>query len=412
MPSTISWLDFSEQERRKMIEVIASFGDHDTRDEMGLAQIRDGFADMFFPGTTTLMTRARYFLFVPWIYKYYEDHREKSASISRKVRKREISLIRALKDAGEDGVIGERSEERLNRFPSNIYWNGLRRWEILKFKGTQSQYHRSLNRYYEHLRLLPKPESSETEITLDTRVNWDPDIPKPPKGFPRATFELTFLEAEYLLDRLRSACPKSLMTHLVDYCSPVKTQDVNFPWLHPQKSDFPDHLKSWLFHAQNFSETMHGSALLYNLMLAERRKSDELIERYRSWISNWHRDLQDRMAELLHWNMTEFWSLLDVEVGPIHPKTRKFIKQWQNALFEDGRVMDPADNQTMREIVYGRETWLKRDASRLTSARHLDMWNGASGTGQLNYRWGIGNRLSQDIQHGLMKGKGGNSVVA
>jgi hypothetical protein len=403
MPSKISWLDFSEQERRRMIEVISSFKERDTRDEMGLGQIRNGFADMLFPGTTTLQTRARYFLFVPWIYKYYEDRREESASISRKVRKREITLIGALKNAGEEGVIGERSEERLNRFPSNIYWNGLIRWEILKFKGTQHQYHRSLNGYYEYLRVLPKSEPLETEMTKDIPINWDVDVPEPPKEFPyRATFLLTCLEANYLREMLRSSCTKSLMTHLVDHCSPVDTQDIEFPWLHPQISDFPDHLKKWLFHAQNFSETMQGSALLYNLMLAELRKSKELIEHYRNWISDWHHNLQGRSLELFRWNMVEFWSLMEDVIGPIQRKTRGFVTRWLDVLFEDGKITDPTDNQMMRRIVFDRETWLKRGLSRLTSTRHLDLWSGAAGTGQLNYRWVVGNRLVRDIQHGLI----------
>lgn len=34
---------------------------------LGFAPIRDAFADYFFPGTSTIQTRARYFLFVPWI---------------------------------------------------------------------------------------------------------------------------------------------------------------------------------------------------------------------------------------------------------------------------------------------------------------------------------------------------------
>jgi hypothetical protein len=402
MSSTISWLDFSEQERRKMIEIIASFSDRDTRDEMGLGQIRNGFADMFFPGTTTLQTRARYFLFVPWIYKFYEDRREKSASISRKVKNREITLIRALKNAGEEGVIGERSEERLNRFPSNIYWNGLIRFGILKFKGTQYQYHRSLNGYYEYLRVLPKSEPSETEMIQDIPVNWDPGLPEPPKEFPyKATFILTSLEAKYLQEMMRSSYMKSLMTYLVDNCTPVDTKDIQFPWLHPQLSDFPDHLKNQLFHAQNFSETMLGSALLYNLMLAELRKSKELIERYRKWISDWHNDLQGRSLEFFRWNIAEFWSLIEDEIGPIQRKTRGFVNQWLNVLFEDGKITDPTDNQIMRELVFDRETWLKRGLSRLTSTRHLDLWSGAAGTGQLDFRWTVGNRLVRDVQYGL-----------
>jgi len=81
MPSTISWLDFSDSDRRKMVEVISLFKQRDTRDEMGLAQIRDGFAEMFFPGTTTIQTRARYFIFVSWLYRYQEERKAPSAKI-------------------------------------------------------------------------------------------------------------------------------------------------------------------------------------------------------------------------------------------------------------------------------------------------------------------------------------------
>lgn len=50
--SSISWLDFSEAERRKMIEIVALFKERDTRDELGIASIRDRSVDLFFPGTT------------------------------------------------------------------------------------------------------------------------------------------------------------------------------------------------------------------------------------------------------------------------------------------------------------------------------------------------------------------------
>ena len=45
--SSLTWLDFSEAERRKMIEIVALFKERDTRDELGLATIRDSFSDRF-----------------------------------------------------------------------------------------------------------------------------------------------------------------------------------------------------------------------------------------------------------------------------------------------------------------------------------------------------------------------------
>jgi len=38
--SEIAWLDFSDQQRRKMMEVVALFKEQDTRDELGLGSIR------------------------------------------------------------------------------------------------------------------------------------------------------------------------------------------------------------------------------------------------------------------------------------------------------------------------------------------------------------------------------------
>ena len=67
--SAFAWLSYSESERRKALDVISLFRERDTRDELGIGVIRDAFADLLFPGTSTIQTRARYFLFVPWIYQ-------------------------------------------------------------------------------------------------------------------------------------------------------------------------------------------------------------------------------------------------------------------------------------------------------------------------------------------------------
>lgn len=68
MTSSFTWLDYSEQDKRKMLDVISLFSEKTTRDELGIGSVRDAFADLFFPGTSTIQTRARYFLFIPWIY--------------------------------------------------------------------------------------------------------------------------------------------------------------------------------------------------------------------------------------------------------------------------------------------------------------------------------------------------------
>jgi hypothetical protein len=67
MLSSFTWLDYSEYDHRKMLDVIDLFGGKTKRDELGLGGVRDAFADLLFPGTPTIQTVAKYFLFVPWM---------------------------------------------------------------------------------------------------------------------------------------------------------------------------------------------------------------------------------------------------------------------------------------------------------------------------------------------------------
>jgi hypothetical protein len=47
--STLTWLDFSDAERRRALQVVELLGRPETRDELGLAAIRDAFANALFP---------------------------------------------------------------------------------------------------------------------------------------------------------------------------------------------------------------------------------------------------------------------------------------------------------------------------------------------------------------------------
>ncbi len=75
--SSFGWLDYSEHERRRTLDVVELFREKDTRDELGIGSVRDAFADLLFPGTSTIQTRARYFLFISWIYIKLESTRLK-----------------------------------------------------------------------------------------------------------------------------------------------------------------------------------------------------------------------------------------------------------------------------------------------------------------------------------------------
>lgn len=46
MPSLFEWVDFAEEDRRRMAEVIDLFREQDTVDELGLETIRDDFVGL------------------------------------------------------------------------------------------------------------------------------------------------------------------------------------------------------------------------------------------------------------------------------------------------------------------------------------------------------------------------------
>ena len=68
MVSTFAWLDHSEEQRRRLLNFVSLFKEKGTVDELGIGTIRDALSDLLFPGTSAPQTRARYFLFVPWIF--------------------------------------------------------------------------------------------------------------------------------------------------------------------------------------------------------------------------------------------------------------------------------------------------------------------------------------------------------
>ncbi len=58
----IGWIDFSREDRAKAMEALHRLQDPMAVDELGIGIIRDAFADAFFPGASTIQTRAKYFV--------------------------------------------------------------------------------------------------------------------------------------------------------------------------------------------------------------------------------------------------------------------------------------------------------------------------------------------------------------
>jgi len=367
------------------MDIVDLFREEDTRDELGIGVIRDAFADRLFPGTSTIQTRVRYFLFLPWL---YESLRAKDADEERFVRRsRQLQnrLRRSLIDGGEAlGVIGYQAGASVQRLPSSVYWQGLRRWGILRFQGSEGDYRRELAR----LQLLgERPTNDDGEpLGVGDRELWDPSIPSAPEGWlETATFALRSHEAEYLRFRLDVAAKDSLLTHFVHVG--VEPEGTPFAWEHLPPESLPSALREELEHARNFSESMHGAALLYNLMLSEERDRDDWIEGYREALGAWWTARGDRAASLASWDRQRFWSLLSLWHARVRPPAHAFVEDWLTRIEQARRLDDVLEDSHLRLLIRSRERALKGPRARLGNPRALDLWRGSSGAAQLDYRW-------------------------
>jgi hypothetical protein len=384
--SSFAWLDFSESDRQKALDIIDLFREKGTVDELGLGTVRDAFADLLFPGTSTIMTRARYYLFVPWIYQRHERKKTPSNEIAQGARKDEIALIEALaKSKDIRGVIGIEARASLKRLPSTIYWQGLAQLGIRRYSGPLMSYHRSLDAFYRNGGDAIRGDDGQVIVGGNLR-NWDPALPAIPKGFPsEATLQLRQEEAEYFREKIMQSAPHSLFAFLVDHL--IDDSAIEFPWEHPLYPKMSVRNKSELQHARNFSETMHGAALLYNLMLSEKKKDEELVVQYTDLFDGWAARISARMAELDAWSRADFWVIVRATGARLATTTEAFIGTWLDKVITKNPGALSA-SKTARDLIVRREHGLKGPLlARLENARALDLWGGASSSGRLDYRW-------------------------
>lgn len=383
-----------------MLDVVDLFREKETRDELGIGVVRDAFADMLFPGTSTIQTRARYFLFIPWMYRDLERRRVGSAQIAAEARKREISLTKAIVGSEDDsGVFGKQAGASLKRLPSSVYWQGLGTWGIRLFPGSQDQYHRSLDVFYSSIGRRQHTDDGEPVDGPPPR-NWHAGLPLAPADFmKRSSFKLTAEEAEYLRERIMTSAPDTMLAYLVDQRQDPGTPNV--PWLHPGYGDLPARIREQLFHARNFSEAMHGAALLYNLMLSEARGAKEWEEFYRERLAEWASNLEERAGAFEDWDRTEFWEMVISGGATVPYPTRAFVDAWLDLALAPGAAATMPENEATRRLIGDRELALKRGLARLHNRSALELWGGAAGAEQLGYRWGNARVIIADILAGL-----------
>ncbi len=400
MEPALTWIDLTASDRDKMRRVLDLFKEQGTLDEMGLGSLRDVLSDALFPGTSSIQTRLRYVLFVPWLYQRLEARRVRSTDIERAARRAEVDLIGPLErsEARAAGIIGLRARHTLVRLPSSVYWSALTRWGIFRPRQSQGWYHARFDALVDGGGVLGRADDPGVIWSQD--AHWHPRLPEPPEGFPwEVSFALTCDEADFLRGRLEERCAGTLLAWLARNGSDAPAEAA---WDDPDALRAPSGVRETLELARRFSLHVEGMPLLYNLVVAERRRevldSDEAerIEKFRGDLAGW----AAREADERTYQPDALWELVTRRGGRLSYSQRLFVESWSRRIAE----LDPdqvADDDRLRTLVAERELRLKGARARLANRNRLVDWSPGVGVGRMDFRWFRARQFLIDLHRGL-----------
>lgn len=383
--SYLAWIDFDPEERRRAQTLIDLFKQPEARDELGLGTIRDGLADLLFPGTSTIQTRIRYMLFVPWIYREAQQRRASQAERTMIARELEFELSEALLRGGErEDVIGRLAGRSLKRLPSSVYWAGIYTLGIRTLAGNQATF-------------LSYGSESLKDHDLRLWCTSLPDVPE--KLFEQVNFKLLTKEADFLRDRIAASAKTSLLNELA---SKQKKFSEDWAW-QVHEDSVSDRNRSIIRHAERFSGVMHGASILYNLLLALRAaerpnakahgEAATLVEEYRQSLETWRGELKH--LALQSWDLDDLFQIVGTTSHNLTQSSRDFVRTWLEISLQSNKSLER--DQEAIDLLRQREQTLKRMKARLLHDAPLERWSGASGLARLDFRWAVARRYLGEL---------------
>lgn len=383
----IGWIDFSKDERSKILSVLDLLGEKGVLDELGISQIRDAYSDLFFPGTSTIQTRAKYFFIVPYALRDLEFNNQYDFFKLKKTfdkTEKECAHIFLENNPDELGVIGRRSIQGgswVSRTPASIYWAGLRKYGFFKGKMSIDQYIKFIAIQKQNTLGAVKLGNSSDESHDDKNAgdvqkihlfnipsykrNWIDDL----------DINLTFEEGQFLKNQIIETCPDSLMAYVLKYDIHEFLDISSFSDLQAIIYMFPDEIKNNYNKANSFSEFCFALRVIYNLIISE-NKNKEAIREFDNL--NFHEisniDIDGIMGSL----------------GVFNPYLRIFLKNSCEAMKNE-------DFEELKNIIQNREIFLKGiNRSKTAHPGEYDTNEWFAGK-RLDYRFSIAKDIIADI---------------
>ena len=303
----LGWIDFSKSERNKVLSVLDLLSEAGTLDELGIAPVRDGFANLFFPGTSTIQTRAKYFMIVPYALKDLEYSSESNPNKMLRAFDEVERKCGEILVTGEDrdGIIGNRSLSQnrwVKRTPADIYWAGLRNYGIFT-GGTLS-----LSEYVRAMCALKNQKATLTKLgnRNDTAEEGDLDDKdagdlfhmqfwKLPTYSDRwiddLNIKLTKDEGSFLKSQIISSFPNSMLAFILRNDLSEIFECKSFQDMAALIKMFPEQIQQDYAHAYDFSGFLFVLRTVYNIVVSEGKN-----DRANAFWDEMQADLQDLAA--------------------------------------------------------------------------------------------------------------------
>ena len=390
----LGWIDFSKTERNKILSVLDLLSESGTLDELGIAPIRDGFANLFFPGTSTIQTRAKYFFLVPYALKELELSNETNPNrFLRALNETEKMCGETLLEINpnENGIIGKRSLQSgkwVKRTPADIYWAGLRKYGI--FTGgniSLSEYARAScaikNQKSNLTKLGNRNDSAEENETDDKNAGnifkmqfwkmplyqrvWRDEI----------QMSLTKEEGEFLREQIISTCPDSMLSYILENRMTEILDLENFSDLGAIINKFPKQMQDEYMLALSFSDFLFVARTLYNIIISDGQnvQANDIFE-----------ELKETMAELAEIDIDLIFAKLYIYKTDL----KNFIKKLQDCMCNN-------DVEEMKKVIKAREIMLKGQSRAKTAHSGEFNPNDWIGGGELDYRFNNAKTIIRDI---------------
>lgn len=390
----LGWIDFSKTERNKILSVLDLLSESGTLDELGIAPIRDGFANLFFPGTSTIQTRAKYFFLVPYALKELELSNETNPNrFLRALNETEKMCGETLLDINpnENGIIGKRSLQGgkwVKRTPADIYWAGLRKYGI--FTGgniSLSEYARAScaikNQKSNLTKLGNRNDSAEENETDDKNAGnifkmqfWK--MPLYQRSWrDKIQMSLTKEEGEFLREQIISTCPDSMLSYILENKMTEFLDLETFSDIGAIINKFPKQMQDEYALALSFSDFLFVARTLYNIIISDGQnvQANDIFE-----------DLKEITAELANIDIDLIFTKLYIYKTDL----KNFIKKLQECMRNN-------NVEEMKKVIKTREIMLKGQSRAKTAHPGEFNPNDWIGGGELDYRFNNAKTIIRDI---------------